>query len=626
VISGFVITLKLLKEKISTGEINLKRFYLGRFFRLFPALLIMIIFTIVCSALILSPIITQQNVAKNGLASILSIGNVMISHTTGGYFEAPAITNPLLHTWSLAVEEQIYIFLPIFLILVYKCWRFRNFLKAPELIPLFLLTLTSFSFLILFSNDFLMGAFGFYSPIVRAWEFSLGAIMAVLNLRFESRNFVFHKVVATISFIVVLLSPFFIIVSADFPNESLFFPILATGYLLLVDQDTRISRILSVAPLQWIGRYSYSIYLWHWPFIVFATFMFPSNVLMKVVFAILSLALAVLSFNRVERPLRYHQNSGSIFFISLLFCFAVLSSLLLYFSAQNGFWDKGVKSFQSTVGPIHIARESGCFEDKAFEQKGLYKCTWNAENKGLPIYLVGDSNADQFSEGVISAGDAIGSPVSISSASACPFLGGSLFSRSSTDSKNAICQKFNDENIEFLSTAPSGIVVIANIDSYFYPSADGIFGISREKDDFAFFGIAKIEIFKEVVLKTITSLKDSGHRVLLVQTIPNWVGTNNWNPYLCSAFQIIKSGCEVMMLRSEALERQGQVRNFYDFLQIKHGVEILDSWDRLCPGRICSTHPDGSLAYKDGSHISVLESYHFQSLFKFAFMKNLNVG
>jgi len=116
VISGFVIALSLLGEYRRIGRIRLAKFYVRRFKRLVPALALVVAFTLIASAFVLSPLGPQQTAIFTGVAAVFSVANISIALTTGDYFDAPAELNPLLHTWSLSVEEQFYLVFPIALV------------------------------------------------------------------------------------------------------------------------------------------------------------------------------------------------------------------------------------------------------------------------------------------------------------------------------------------------------------------------------------------------------------------------------------------------------------------------------------------------------------------------------
>ena len=135
VISGFVIASMLQREWDATGRIRFRAFYIRRFKRLTPALSLVVVSTAIVSALVLSPLGAQQTVAKSGLGAMFLVANWVIAGTTGGYFDAPAATNPLLHTWSLSVEEQFYLAFPAILAMAwFLARRFPRCKHTPSVI------------------------------------------------------------------------------------------------------------------------------------------------------------------------------------------------------------------------------------------------------------------------------------------------------------------------------------------------------------------------------------------------------------------------------------------------------------------------------------------------------------
>lgn len=131
VISGYVITAMLAREYERFGRVRFGRFYLRRFKRLTPALALCVLVTALASMLLLSPITTQANTAKAGIGAMLLVANFVIASTTGDYFDGPAEANPLLHTWSLSIEEQFYLGLPALLAITW--WLI--FKRAPGTEP-----------------------------------------------------------------------------------------------------------------------------------------------------------------------------------------------------------------------------------------------------------------------------------------------------------------------------------------------------------------------------------------------------------------------------------------------------------------------------------------------------------
>jgi len=229
VISGFVITEMLLRERKSRTQISLKNFYLRRFKRLMPALAVMVTFTVLASSLLLSTQGPQQIAAQTGLGAMLFAANIVIAYTTGNYFDAPAESNPLLHTWSLSVEEQFYFIFPALLVAVWSINRLR-YSKHAATITISLISLFSFGLALIGSRGYgyLLGGnawlIEFYSPFTRIWEFGVGALLALsgVTIATASRRNTTRSHAAPLAIAgVVLITTGFFSISSDL---GLYFP------------------------------------------------------------------------------------------------------------------------------------------------------------------------------------------------------------------------------------------------------------------------------------------------------------------------------------------------------------------------------------------------------------------
>lgn len=310
VISGFVITAMLHREWLATGRIRFKRFYLRRFKRLTPALALLVSVTVVLSFAVLSPLGSQQAASQTGLGAMLLTANFVIVRITGAYFDAPAETNPLLNTWSLSVEEQFYLIFPAILALGWMVARGRRRLGWSPLIVVAGVAAVSFALAILDSRGLTFRGsdtiLGFYSPIDRAWEFALGALLALALPRFKSLS---YKVLAFLGILglgLLVLSLILINGDTPFPGLWTLLPVSATLLLLLAGTNsmTPNARLLSTRPMVAVGDWSYSIYLWHWPFIVFAVYLWPGIWWVALIAAAVSFIPALASYRWVEQPVR----------------------------------------------------------------------------------------------------------------------------------------------------------------------------------------------------------------------------------------------------------------------------------------------------------------------------------
>jgi len=613
VISGYVICSKLLKEKELNGTFSLASFYTRRIFRIFPALVFMIVFVLIASFIILSPGQGQENVVKGSVASLLSLSNLFFAFSAGGYFDSPSEANPLLHTWSLSVEEQFYLVFPLLLLFIFRrSWKSNK--KTFEIQWILALSILSYLSINLVSPDFLFGAFGFYSPISRAWEFGLGILVSLIHNKYKIKTGIATTLISVVCVLVLLISPFVIKGTTDFPNHTLFPTLLSVALIILFKSDDLISRFLSLSLFQFLGKYSYSIYLWHWPFVVYSQFLFPGNGLAKVCGTLFAFIPAVISYQKIEtRFMNIEYQTGRSFVILLSFPLIFFGAL--NFVAHNGFWNTNIQTFRSAVSDVHVGRQKGCFTDTSLRQLDLKKCTWGIKREGEPIYLLGDSNSEQFSEAVINLGKLVSSPVIITGASACPFIGGVIDNRNMSEEWNLRCNAFNTESLSFLRNATSGVVIIGNIDSYFYEASDNIFGVGLSENSLAYSGKRKNEEFERILTRTLQQLSSSGHQIVLIQTIPNWVGESLWEPAWCTSLEVLRGGCIQRMSKTLAFERQGVTRSILERANELSKVTLIDPWELLCQEKVCSTHLRARPYYKDGSHISVKQSVLFTSLF-----------
>ncbi len=296
VISGFLIT-GIIDRDLAAGHFRLGAFYGRRVRRIAPALLAMLAVVGVAATVILLPT-DLIGFGKSVLAALASVSNIYFWRDTD-YFARAALTKPLLHTWSLGIEEQYYLFFPLLLIIVAR-WR-RGWL-LPLLAALALLSLAADVYGQRFSN----GVPAFYLLPTRVWELAAGAILAVWPGRMSARRWAADVTAfAGLGLIVVALAgtgPLPLALPVALPA--------VVGAVLLLGSGagaaTLVARGLGLAPFVGLGLVSYSLYLWHWPVLVLARYVLVRDLTAaeNAVALAAMLALAVLSWAVVERPFR----------------------------------------------------------------------------------------------------------------------------------------------------------------------------------------------------------------------------------------------------------------------------------------------------------------------------------
>jgi len=303
VISGYLITGNLLRELQKTGSINFREFYARRIRRLLPASLFVLLVTLI-TAIFLFPPILLPGLALDVTSAGFYIPNIDFAIRATDYFSNSLIPSPVLHYWSLGVEEQYYLCWPLLLLLVARGKRRRNTHILLLFGALFIGSIELASWWLPHNQPW-----AFYALPTRAWELILGAFIAAYSkyLSRLPRNFL--SFIGVVGFVLVIGSGIFQNDPLHFPGKSALIP--TTGaFLLILGGLSRApgiaTRILKVSPLQQLGKISYSLYLWHWPILVIPQVAIGNHIhlIYRSLLALLSIAIAIVSERYIERPFR----------------------------------------------------------------------------------------------------------------------------------------------------------------------------------------------------------------------------------------------------------------------------------------------------------------------------------
>ncbi|WP_324827109.1 acyltransferase family protein [Qipengyuania zhejiangensis] len=400
VISGFLIT-GILHQEMEAGEYSLLEFYKRRVLRIVPALVALFTGVLVAGAWLLFPV-EQVDLGKTVAAAAGFISNIYFM-LTADYFSAPAETQPMLHTWSLAVEEQFYIFFPPLLYLVMRYARKR--------VLAVLLGIVVVSLVASVAITQIKQPFAFYLIVTRAWELGVGALLAIAMRKgvFRWNN---NPALAWLGMAMIAAAIFLFDKQTPFPGWAALIPVLGSALLIGCAEGNSVGKILSSGPAVWIGKISYSFYLWHWPVIVFWKIEYggePAPLAAAVLFAI-SMALGAISTFWVEKPFRSKAMralpAGRVVLAGLgaLSVFVVLGlamsakpvSLRSYPAQTVALADYA----DYTAKPDYLAqyRRGTCFignDDGGFASYDRAACiTPDADKRN--VLLLGDSHAAQY--------------------------------------------------------------------------------------------------------------------------------------------------------------------------------------------------------------------------------------
>jgi len=337
VISGFLITSILLKE-ITTDSFSMKEFWLRRVRRILPAVI-----TVILTVLFVAPFLIFRgdlmSLTSDALATLFSYANFQMLFKFGDYWGASAESSFFLHGWSLAVEEQFYIFYPLFLFFLYKG-------KKSWSIALAVLILVSLGL-------FLYGIINyptatFYMLPTRAWELAAGGLIAVLPWKHNvETKYHFRETVLSILGLLMILGSFFIFTGVDGINFYAVLPVLGTTLIIRYSTTQNIvGKFLSSRPMVFIGKISYSLYLWHWPIIVLLHNYYITKLLSwQVQFLAITLTVlfSLLSYYFVENKTRrwkYTPRLVLVLIVGIIGCVIVLRSSFIK------------KDYDSTFDPV----------------------------------------------------------------------------------------------------------------------------------------------------------------------------------------------------------------------------------------------------------------------------------
>jgi peptidoglycan/LPS O-acetylase OafA/YrhL len=399
VISGYLIGSSILSD-LAAGKFTFARFYERRVRRIFPAMFVAFLGTALLAYHYFLPS-ELVAFAKSMLAALLSVSNIFF-WMTSGYFSAPAETKPLLHTWSLAIEEQFYVFLPIFLILAHRFFPRR--LRAS------IIAIAVASFVASSVAAFTAPSSAYFLLHTRAWELLIGVLIA-LGVFPQISSAVVRNAVAAGGLLLILVGILRYAPSTPFPGVAALAPCLGTALIIASGRNgtSLTHRLLALKPLVFVGLISYSLYLWHWPIIVFQGLdLFVSGSLSmrtaKLLSIVLSFIAAALSWRFVEVPFRHSQKRLAA---PALFRLAAAVAVVIAVVGFAAIFSRGAQSRYPTKA-IQLAsyldydstpyfREGTCFITSAQTFSSFDPATCLAQDPHRRNFLLfGDSHAAQL--------------------------------------------------------------------------------------------------------------------------------------------------------------------------------------------------------------------------------------
>lgn len=568
VISGYLITSIIIRD-LNNNDFSIKNFYLRRIRRILPALITVLIVSTFFAWLILLPQ-DLQNYSKSLIASVASFSNIFFFNTLNfGYFSSDSSVIPLLHTWSLGIEEQFYIFWPIILIIAY----IFNFTPRKKLIALssFIMFISIIFFFYKNSAEY------YYFPITRAFELLFGCILAItISNEQRATSKIFYNILSLLS-IVLMLVPI-LCIKVIYP--SIWTVVTCSGATLFIyvgatNQFTPIiNRLLSFKPFVAIGLVSYSLYLWHWPIIAYINYLsIEKTTLVNLLVILISFTLATLTYFFIEKPFRHKFKLPFSKSLIALWIIPILIAILFAFGSThiNNFgFNQKPKGLSLNYYGGDIQASFGCHTGQDYN-KDIFntKCFIGDTKKQHSFALVlGDSHA-MADQGMLS--------VWLKNLN----TKGYIYTKSLTG--NSKYYKYIMYNKDFIDTLaffikklhPKSVVLAGIWDSQTYKNTDSFITID----------------------KAISFLIDKNITPIIIKDVPE-LGVLKPTCGLSTIEKLMGKKCYTNIHKKNA-------KTFVEKLQNKYKqLIIIDPTKVYCKNNKCLTSINGTNLYFNDSHLS----------------------
>ena len=390
VISGFLITSLILKD-LRCGSFSIVEFWERRARRIFPALAVVVIVTLITGWLLMLPF-GLQVIGQSAVALTFFASNIQFWRTSG-YFDPLAEENPLLHTWSLSVEEQFYLIVPLLLCLIFtlRLQRRLGVLLSVGVVASFLVS-------VYWVDRDPKGAF--YLLPSRAWELGAGSLLVLAR---PVSNSALRDLMSWLGLAGVLYACFFYDAHTAFPGFAAIIPVMGTVLLIWAgmtrddgdeSKPTLIQRVLKTKVLVGIGLLSYSFYLWHWPFFAFHRYLFADSpgIPLAIGYIVIALLISMASLRYIERPFRERRFAPSR---KKVFLFTGLVSLLIMMAGLSLWKTRGVPARLPAEVAVFDATKGDAFfqNSRSFIDKEKSIALLGAKNKPCKLMVWGDSHA-----------------------------------------------------------------------------------------------------------------------------------------------------------------------------------------------------------------------------------------
>lgn len=576
VISGYLITGLLLRELGETGSISLANFYSRRIRRLLPSTFLVLIVTAVMSFVVM-PSSARSNLGRNIVAAALYVSNYVFAWWQNDYQNLGATPSPIIHFWSLAVEEQFYLVWPLLILMAARTGRKMKVFKVLTAV-----TLASFALSFFATTRFPI--WSFYSLPTRAWELGLGAL--VVFLRDYPLAFRRWRWTAWIALTLVFVAALIFNENTLFPGWAALLPTASAAFLLFMVNDLpkTLSRIFNLRVIQWVGDISYPLYLWHWPALVLPVYVFnaPLTPIQRIGAIALTFLLAGMTHRFVENPFRHiHKPFFSVIRVAAIgtLTLSILGVGISFSSAK----DLQIRGIAGSTALKAITRLPAIYADGCQVGKSATSsppCVYGDVHGTKSIFLFGDSHAAQWFPTLNSIAASNGFKLVVLTKSSCPASSVQLADQGAF--RNAPCQLWRENSFKRIEKAHPWAVIASNFEHYSPPPNTS----------------NSAQWWRKGVLLTMTRLSSASHHAIYIQDTP-------WPNRDIPSCLLQKS---ISLCTTSRPAPQPWLTK-----ELGSSSKVIDPTNWFC-AKICPAIRQGIVVYRDATHMSVDFAMHLDPL------------